>query len=100
MTATTMDRFLKDASQTFRIKVSVAKRPAKSKVPVGSDIYAYLRDHILKYDPRSIEDPEQAWFWTAEWQAKEAEAERDIALGRGKVFETCAEFLADLDADD
>lgn len=27
-------------------------------------------------------DPDQAWFWTDEWQQKEREADEDIAAGR------------------
>lgn len=42
-------------------------------------------------------DPEQAWFWTREWQAKEREADEDIAAGRGTVYEGDEEFLAALD---
>jgi hypothetical protein len=44
-------------------------------------------------------DPEQAWFWTREWQAKEREADADIAKGRGTAFESDDEFLGALEAD-
>ncbi|HKZ13220.1 MAG TPA: hypothetical protein VJL81_05180 [Solirubrobacterales bacterium] len=43
-------------------------------------------------------DPEQAWFWTREWQAKEREADDDIAAGRGATYSSDDEFLAALDA--
>jgi hypothetical protein len=26
-------------------------------------------------------DPEQAWFWTREWQQREREADEDLAAG-------------------
>jgi hypothetical protein len=39
----------------------------------------------------------QAWFWTPEWQAKEREADEDIAAGRGERFESDEEFLAALE---
>ncbi|HWF33684.1 MAG TPA: hypothetical protein VG188_14125 [Solirubrobacteraceae bacterium] len=42
-------------------------------------------------------DPEQAWFWTREWQANEREADDDLATGRVTSFETDAEFLTALD---
>jgi hypothetical protein len=42
-------------------------------------------------------DPEQAWFWTREWQAKEREADDDLAAGRGTTYESDDEFLAALD---
>jgi hypothetical protein len=42
-------------------------------------------------------DPEQAWFWTREWQAKEREADDDHAAGRVTRYETDADFLTALD---
>lgn len=42
-------------------------------------------------------DPEQAWFWTNEWQTKEREADDDSAAGRVTRCESDAEFLAVLD---
>jgi hypothetical protein len=42
-------------------------------------------------------DPDQAWFWTPEWQAKEQEAEADKAAGRVERFESHDAFLAALD---
>ncbi len=41
-------------------------------------------------------DPEQAWFWTREWQAKERDADDDLAAGRVSSYESDEEFLADL----
>jgi len=42
-------------------------------------------------------DPEQAWYWTREWQAKEREADDDRAAGRVSRYETDEEFLTALD---
>ncbi len=39
----------------------------------------------------------QAWFWTPEWQAKEREADEDIAAGRVRRFMSDEEFLASLE---
>jgi hypothetical protein len=36
---------------------------------------------------------DQRWFWTKEWQAREREAEADIAAGRVQTFETVDELL-------
>ena len=41
-------------------------------------------------------DPEQWWFWTPEWQAKEREADEDLAAGRVTLFESDEEFRAAL----
>jgi hypothetical protein len=42
-------------------------------------------------------DPDQAWFWTPEWQAKEREADADKAAGNVERFESDKAFLAALD---
>jgi hypothetical protein len=42
-------------------------------------------------------DPEQAWFWTREWQAKEREADEDVAAGRRTTYASDDELLAALD---
>lgn len=44
-------------------------------------------------------DPEQAWFWTREWQTKEREADEDLAAGRATTYESDDEFLGALEAD-
>jgi hypothetical protein len=41
--------------------------------------------------------PEQAWYWTREWQAKEREADDDRAAGRVTRYETDEDFLTALD---
>ena len=44
-------------------------------------------------------DPEQAWFWTREWQEKEREADDDLAAGRATTYKTDDELLGALEAD-
>lgn len=44
-------------------------------------------------------DPHQAWFWTPEWQAMEAEADADFVAGRVKQFDSIDDLIADLEAD-
>jgi hypothetical protein len=41
---------------------------------------------------------EQTYFWTPEWQAKEKAADKAIAEGRVRTFETVDEMLDLLDA--
>lgn len=38
--------------------------------------------------------PGQAWFWTPEWQAGEADADADLVAGRGVRFDSAEEFDA------
>jgi hypothetical protein len=44
-----------------------------------------------------LENSEQAWFWTKEWQAREAKADADIAEGRYETFNNMDDFIAALD---
>ena len=61
--------------------------------------------HVLSFEVteqgilvRPIEiDPDQAWFWTPEWQAKEREADEAIAAGRLTTYYSTEEFLASLE---
>jgi hypothetical protein len=43
-------------------------------------------------------NPDQAWFWSEEWQAKEREADADEAAGRVTHYDTDEEFLTALEA--
>jgi hypothetical protein len=55
---------------------------------------------VLRRRKREPErDPEQAWFWTDEWQAKEREAEADIKAGRVTRSESDEEFLRSLESE-
>ncbi len=42
--------------------------------------------------------PDQAWFWTPEWQARERQADADIAAGRITSFDSEEAFEAALAA--
>lgn len=44
-------------------------------------------------------DPEQTWFWSADWQTRHREAMDDVSAGRVKTYDTIEAMLADL-ADD
>lgn len=47
--------------------------------------------------PEEERDPDQAWFWTEEWQRDYHEAKREIEEGLGEVFDSMDEFLDSLD---
>ena len=42
----------------------------------------------------------QAWFWTPEWQAKESQADQDIASGQYTEFSKIEDLLRDLHGED
>lgn len=41
--------------------------------------------------------PDQAWYWTEEWQAGERESERDYALGNVETFDSADDMIRWLD---
>jgi len=40
----------------------------------------------MKRRPPKKIPKDQRWFWTPEWQAKEEEADKDLAAGRFETF--------------
>jgi len=52
---------------------------------------------VRRHVEQKQEDPEQTWFWTPEWQAKEREADEAIAAHEGAFFSSEEAFLASLD---
>lgn len=81
---------------------------AKGQVTLPGDIRraAHLEDgDLLEAEivpdgillrPRKLIDATQAWFWTAEWQAGEREADADRAEGRLEAVGSGDELLAAL----
>jgi AbrB family looped-hinge helix DNA binding protein len=61
----------------------------------GDYLVATVEDGRIVLIPASVIPDDQAWFWTPEWQAKEAEADQEIAVGAGTVM-SAEEFIADL----
>jgi AbrB family looped-hinge helix DNA binding protein len=81
-------------SKNFQITI-----PAKLREGFGLAEGDYLEvskgDGGFLVRPKSVvsRDPDQAWFWTKDWQKKEREAEEDIRAGRVKTFNTMEEGL-------
>lgn len=44
-------------------------------------------------------DPAQAWYWSAEWQSKEREADEDLAAGRYRDFDDIEDLIRYLNSD-
>ena len=57
-----------------------------TKLEVVLDFVSYLAER----------DPDQAWFWTAEWQAAEQKADEDLQNGDYEDFDTMDDFIASL----
>lgn len=50
-------------------------------------------DGVIEMRPQMAVPVNQRWFWTEDWQAREREAESDIAAGRITNFADAEEFL-------
>lgn len=61
----------------------------------GDHLVATVEDGRLILIPASVIPDDQAWFWSSEWQAKEDEADQEIADGGGTVMSD-DEFLSEL----
>jgi len=64
----------------------------------GDQMIVTIEEDRIVLIPAAVIPRDQAWFWTPEWQAREAEADADLAAGRVTEFESDEEFLAALDA--
>jgi len=62
----------------------------------GDHLVATVEDGRLVLTPASIIPDDQAWFWTPEWQAKEQEADREIAEGVSRAVLSPEEFIGEL----
>jgi len=63
----------------------------------GSIVMAKVVDDAIILVPQEVVDKNQAWFWKERWQKLEAEAEKDIAAGRTKTFDTVEELFGEID---
>jgi len=52
------------------------------RLVVGDYVEVDIKDDTLVIRPVKVIYPDQEYFFTKEWQAKEAEAEKDIAEGK------------------
>jgi AbrB family looped-hinge helix DNA binding protein len=52
------------------------------RLAVGDYVAVELQDGSLVIRPVKVVHPDQEYFFTKEWQEKEAEADKDIAAGK------------------
>lgn len=69
-------------------------------IDVGDYVEISLTDDGLILRAKQVIDKAQAYFWTAEWQQAEVEAQTQIDEGQTRAFESIDELLADLDSED
>lgn len=78
-------------------QVTIPRRISKALgLKKGDHMLVRLVDNTLELVPAQVVPKDQRWFWTPEWQAKEREADEDIAQGRVKEFDSVDDLLKDL----
>ena len=51
---------------------------------------------VLNFIKALQSEDDQAWYWSAEWQAMEQEADQNRTVGDYEEFETVDDFIASL----
>ena len=78
--------------------------PAAIRRAAGIDIGDYVEvnvtDEGLVLKAKHVIDKSQAYFWSAEWQQAEREAQADLDEGRSQRFDWVEAMIADLDSED
>ena len=64
----------------------------------GQYVQMKIIGRSLVVTPQKVLDADQAYYWSAEWQAAEYEADADIAAGRVKSFATVEELIQELES--
>jgi len=54
-------------------------------------------DGVIELRPHIAVPADQAWFWSARWQALERVVDEHVARGETETFETSEDFLSSLD---
>jgi bifunctional DNA-binding transcriptional regulator/antitoxin component of YhaV-PrlF toxin-antitoxin module len=78
------------------IAIPPALRHAYHLDEAGAQVEIIEEDGRLVLIPKIAVDASSAWFYTAQWQAKEREASQAYAAGLGTSYSSAEDFLADL----
>jgi len=89
---------LKDAVRVgANRQVTIPRRISKAlRLKKGDHMLVRLVGKRVELVPASLVPKDQLWFWTPEWQAKEREADEDIAQGRVKGFDSVDDLIKEL----
>lgn len=69
-------------------------------IDVGDYVEVAVTDEGLVLKAKQVIDKSQAYFWSADWQQAEREAQADLDAGRVRRFDSVDELIADLDSED
>ena len=78
-------------------QVTIPRRISRAlRLKKGDHLLVRLEGQRVEMVPVSLIPKDQLWFWTPEWQAKEREADEDIAQGRVKGFDSVDDLMKEL----
>jgi antitoxin MazE len=63
----------------------------------GAQLEIVERDGEIILRPHVPIPADQAWFWSPEWQARELEADAQVAAGTGATFNDVGSFVEHLE---
>ena len=69
-----------------------------ARLEEGDLLDAELTADGILLRPKKVVDATQAWFWAAEWQDGEQQADADLAAGRIETFGSGEELLEALES--
>jgi AbrB family looped-hinge helix DNA binding protein len=82
-----------------KFQVTIPRKISQAlKLKKGDHMLVRLIGQRVEMVPASLIPKDQLWFWTPEWQAKEREADEDIAKGRVKGFESADYLIKELES--
>ncbi len=82
MSVNSLSRVTRNGQVTLPAAVRRALR-----IEEGDLVEVRISGDDIVLSPKKLIDTSQAYFWTAEWQAGEREADEDIAAGRTQIFD-------------
>jgi len=68
----------------------------KFGLEVGEHLVCCVEDGRIVFVRQKLIDTDQAYFWTPEWQKCELEANKDIAAGRVRAFDSIEDFISEM----
>ena len=90
---------IRDRTRGGQITLPAAIRRAAG-IDIGDYVEVNVTDEGLVLKAKHVIDKSQAYFWSAEWQQAEREAQADLDEGRSQRFDSVEELIADLDSED
>jgi len=84
-------------------QISIPKKVMEAlELQPGDEVEFEVEGSTARLLPiKTIKVPrDQAWFWSPEWQAKEREADKDLAAGDYQDFNKLEDLLEELHGED